>query len=57
MLMGMIAGMVISKIKGRDWLDRYRTTIAAGLGLGEGIAIVIGVVVALALKAIWLGRF
>jgi hypothetical protein len=55
-LLGMLIGLLISKQKGKDWLNNYKTTIAAGMGLGEGLAIVLGVIFALAYNAIWGGQ-
>jgi len=54
MFIGAIVGMVISKILGKTWFNRYRATISAGLFLGEGIAVVIGTALALLARAIWM---
>jgi len=55
--LGLILRVGLAKIKGNAWEKQNRTTIASGLILGEGLAIVIGVALALAVKSIWIGAF
>lgn len=53
MTVGFIIGKVFAQIFGKERFNKYRTTIAAGIGLGEGLAIVFGVMAALSAKSIW----
>jgi len=48
-----IGGGILSRVFGREWYNKYRVTIAAGAGLGEGIAIMLGVMSALVAKSIF----
>jgi len=53
MLIGAMFGRLLAWIMGEEWWQRNRGVMAAGLTLGEGITLVIGVVIALAMKAMW----
>jgi hypothetical protein len=57
MLLGLVVKLAFGRIMGKAWVQRYRATLAAGLGLGESIAIIVGVALALAQKSIWPGSF
>jgi len=57
MFAGLIIGKLIARARGKSWFNKYRATIAAGAGVGEGIAIIIGVAFALVSRAAWAGRF
>lgn len=57
MFLGLIAGKLVTKVFGKIFFEKYRVTIAAGVALGEGIAIVIGVIMALITKSIWANPF
>ncbi|RLF09599.1 MAG: hypothetical protein DRJ98_07870 [Thermoprotei archaeon] len=52
--MGNLVGRAVALRLGREYFDRYEQTIAAGLMLGEGIAIMIGTAGAIILKSIQL---
>jgi len=54
MFIGAIIGLVLSRIFGKTWFNKYRATISAGFFLGEGIAVVIGTALALLARAIWM---
>jgi len=53
MLIGLIIGRIIAKIFGEHQFKTYKNTIGAGLSAGEGIAIVLGVAAAIAIKSIF----
>jgi len=53
MLIGLIVGMIISRVFGKEWYQANKITLAAGMGLGEGIAIIFGVAGALAITSLW----
>ncbi|MCS7119927.1 MAG: OPT/YSL family transporter [Nitrososphaerota archaeon] len=57
MLIGLSAGKVLARISGEKWYGENRTSIAAGLMLGEGTAIIFAVAGGLAIKAIWASPF
>lgn len=57
MLIGVMFKTVLSKILGKEWIREYTTTLAAGLGLGESLAIIIGVAISLAMKSVIPGMF
>jgi len=52
MLIGLIIREIISRQFNKNWINRYRNTIGAGLICGEGIAIVLGVAIAMAIKSV-----
>jgi len=54
MMIGALIGKIIAKFKGESWFKRYRHTFAAGITVGEGLAIVIGTAVALTIRARWI---
>jgi len=56
-VIGLIIGKIIAKFFGEKFFARYKTTISAGVSIGEGIAIVIGVLSALIIKSIWARPF
>jgi len=53
-LIGAIVGKVLERILGKIWYGKYRSTLAAGLILGEGVAVVIGTGIALIFRATWI---
>ena len=55
--LGAVIGLIIARMKGKKWFDSYKTAIAAGITLGEGLAIVIGVAMALIARAIWIAPY
>jgi len=57
MLLGLIIRLLMTRHLGKRWMDKYRATIAAGITLGEGLAIVIAVSISVAAKATWAGVF
>jgi hypothetical protein len=57
MLFGVILKFALGQFLGKQWIKKYSATIAAGLGLGESLAIIFGVAIALAAKSIWPGTF
>ena len=54
MFAGAVFGKIMEKKKGFKWWDNYKSTVAAGLALGEGLAVVISVSIALITKSIWI---
>ncbi|MCD6465451.1 OPT/YSL family transporter [Candidatus Bathyarchaeota archaeon] len=52
-MIGAIVGRIIAKFKGELWFEENKHTFAAGITLGEGLAIVIGTAVALTIRARW----
>jgi len=55
--LGTIIGKIMACRLGREVYDKYKQTLAAGLMLGEGIAIIIGSGGALILRSIWTEPF
>ncbi len=53
MFTGGLIALVIKKWKGREFWDKYKNLIAAGLGIGEGFAVTISVAMALIINSIW----
>jgi len=53
MFIGVIIGKILSLMIGKEWFRSNKTTIAAGIMLGEGIAIIFGVAGALAVSSLW----
>jgi len=57
MFIAIIIKVLIGKVIGKQWVDAYKNAIAAGLITGEGVAVVLGVAVALAARSIWSAPF
>lgn len=57
MFIGFIFGKFMEYRLGKKWFMEYRSTIAAGIVTGEGLAIIIGVTLALIIKSIWARPF
>lgn len=55
-IMGIVS-LGIIKMMGREWFNANRSVLAAGLFLGEALAVVISVAIALILKSIWILPF
>jgi len=53
MLIGSIAAALTSRIYGEKRFNEYKLIIVAGLGMGQGIAVVIGVCIALVAGSMW----
>jgi hypothetical protein len=53
MTIGLLAGRAIARVAGKEWYSKYKVTIAAGASLGEALAIVIGVTIALVVKSVF----
>ncbi|MCS7119831.1 MAG: hypothetical protein RMJ07_06660 [Nitrososphaerota archaeon] len=50
---GAIIGRLIAKMMGKEWWDKYRGVMYAGVLLGEGIMVVAGSAVAIIARGMW----
>ncbi|RLE63092.1 MAG: hypothetical protein DRN53_02795 [Thermoprotei archaeon] len=57
LLIGLLLGLVAERFKGREWWRTYRTSIIAGIALGEGIVIALGGALMLIVKSIWISPY
>jgi len=57
MLIAAIAGKIIEHIKGKQWWSNYRLSVAGGLAVGEGLAIVFGSGMRILSSSLWLLPF
>jgi hypothetical protein len=53
-LLGAIIGKIISFYLGKSWWNKYRALCVAGISLGEGLIIVVGIAISLIIKSTWL---
>ena len=44
---------VVPRVFGKEWWNEHRALIVAGFAAGEGIAIGLGIVISLLIRAIW----
>ena len=53
MLVGSAIAQVATRIFGKSRFNEYKLILVAGLGMGQGIAVVIGVCIALVFGSMW----
>ncbi len=53
MLVGAIMAKIIAQIQGKEWWNKHKLIVAAGLLVGEGLSVIIAVSVALIINSIW----
>lgn len=56
-LIGGILGKIISRIFGKEFFLKHRAGLVAGIAVGESLAVILGSVVFLIAKSIWLSPF
>jgi len=52
-LIALLIKYVLGRLKGRNWVEQTKGTIAAGVFAGEGVAIVIGIAIAIVRNSLW----
>lgn len=57
MLIGGLVAKIFSWIMGKEWWEKHKMLIAAGLMVGEGLSITLSVAMALIINSIWVLRF
>jgi len=57
LLLGEVAKQIIRMLLGEKWWNEYKTVAAAGLYIGEGIAVTLGVSFAVIVNSVWTSPF
>jgi len=57
LIIGLISGYVAERIKGKEWWQKYRTAIIAGIAVGEGVIISLGGAIMLIMRSIWIAPY